>query len=146
MFLQINGLISKGMSNIDYWEKNISQKENLKKCSSFKEQKGTRYIQQNVYFVKCCYCLQLSFVHKSMSQISFNLFCMGDRAAVSWKVWSLFSMRIFKNMMNNYTWTLIIWWKRKIYTCKHDKIYTCKHVLFCNSILTSWSILMLRID
>ena len=85
MFLQINGLISKGMSNIDYWEKNISQKENLKKCSSFKEQKGTRYIQQNVYFVKCCYCLQLSFVHKSMSQISFNLFCMRDRAAVSWK-------------------------------------------------------------
>ena len=24
-------------------------------------------------------------------------------------------MRIFKNMMNNYTWTLIIWWKRKIF-------------------------------
>ena len=128
MFLQINGLISKGMSNIDYWEKNISQKENLKKCSSFKEQKGTRYIQQNVYFVKCCYCLQLSFVHKSMSQISFNLFCMGDRAAVSWKVWSLFSMRIFKNMMNNYTWTLIIWWKRKIFIY-FIKCYWIKNLL-----------------
>ena len=31
------------------------------------------------------------------------------------KVWSLFSMRIFKNMMNNYLWTLIIWWKRKTF-------------------------------
>ena len=31
------------------------------------------------------------------------------------KVRSLFSARIFKNMMNNYAWTLIIWWKRKIF-------------------------------
>ena len=28
----------------------ISQKENLKKCTSFEEQKGSRYIQENVYF------------------------------------------------------------------------------------------------
>ena len=27
---------------------------------------------------------------------------------------SMFSMHIFENMINNYTWTLIIWWKRKI--------------------------------
>ena len=27
-----------------------SQKENLKKCTSFEEQKGTRYIRENVYF------------------------------------------------------------------------------------------------
>ena len=31
-------------------EKWISQKENLKKCTSFEEQKGARYIQKNVYF------------------------------------------------------------------------------------------------
>ena len=31
------------------------------------------------------------------------------------KVWSLFSMHIFKNVMNNYAWTLVIWWKRKTF-------------------------------
>ena len=44
------------MSNIYYWEKltfsklRFSRKENLKKCTSFEEQKGTRYIRGNVYF------------------------------------------------------------------------------------------------
>ena len=52
--------IGKGISNSYYWKelalskpvgkKQISQKENLKKCSSFEEQKGTRYIRGNVYF------------------------------------------------------------------------------------------------
>ena len=43
------------MSNIYHWEKLtfskfwFSQKENLKKCTSFKEQKGTRYNWENVY-------------------------------------------------------------------------------------------------
>ena len=47
---EINRLISKGMSNIYYWEKltfsNLwfSLKENLKKCTSFEEKKGLRYI------------------------------------------------------------------------------------------------------
>ena len=42
---EINRLISKGMSSIYYWEKlgfsklQFSQKENLKKCTSFEEQK-----------------------------------------------------------------------------------------------------------
>ena len=31
------------------------------------------------------------------------------------KVWSLFSTHIFKNVMNNYAWTLVIWWKRKTF-------------------------------
>ena len=31
-------------------EKQISRKEDLKKCASFEEQKGTRYIRENVYF------------------------------------------------------------------------------------------------
>ena len=52
--LKKNGLIWKGMSNIYYWEKLISKfrfsrKENLKKCTNFEEQKGTRYIWGNVY-------------------------------------------------------------------------------------------------
>ena len=44
------------MSGIYYLEKlmfskiRFSQKENLKKCTSFEEQKGTRYIRGNVYF------------------------------------------------------------------------------------------------
>ena len=51
-----NSLIWKGMSNIYYWEKltfsklRFSRKENLKKCTNFEEQKGTRYIRGNVYF------------------------------------------------------------------------------------------------
>ena len=49
-------VLSKGMSNIYYWEKltfsnlRFSRKENLKKGTRFKEQKGPRYIQGNVYF------------------------------------------------------------------------------------------------
>ena len=31
-------------------EKQISRKENFKECTSFEEQKGTRYIRRNVYF------------------------------------------------------------------------------------------------
>ena len=48
--------LSKGMSNIYYWEKltfsklRFSRKEDLKKCTSFEEQKDTRYIRGNVYF------------------------------------------------------------------------------------------------
>ena len=53
---EINKLISKGMSNIYQWQKltfsNLwfSRKESLKKCTSFKKQKGTSYIRGNVYF------------------------------------------------------------------------------------------------
>ena len=31
------------------------------------------------------------------------------------KVWSLLSTHIFKNVMNNYALTLVIWWKRKTF-------------------------------
>ena len=52
---EINRSIWKGISNIYYWEKltsklRLSRKENLKKCTNFEEQKGTRYIRGNVYF------------------------------------------------------------------------------------------------
>ena len=52
---EINRLIWKGMSNIYYWEKltfsklRFSWKENLKKCTNFEEQKGTRYVWGSVY-------------------------------------------------------------------------------------------------
>ena len=52
---EINRLIWKGMSNIYYWKKptfsklRFSRKENLKKCTSFEEQKGIRYIPRNAY-------------------------------------------------------------------------------------------------
>ena len=51
---EINSLIWKRMSNIYYWEKLIFsklrffEKENLKKCTNFEEQKGTTYIRRNV--------------------------------------------------------------------------------------------------
>ena len=53
---EINRLVSKGVSNIYYWGKQtfsklrFSRKENLKKCTSFEEKKGTRYIRGNAYF------------------------------------------------------------------------------------------------
>ena len=52
---ETNRLIWKGMSMVYYWEKltfsklRFSRKENLKKCINFEDQKGTRYIQGNVY-------------------------------------------------------------------------------------------------
>ena len=90
------------MSDIYYWEKLtssklwFSQEENLKKCTSFKEEKGTSYIQGNVYFGIIFLALflalfwhfgiclfQLSFVYKTVSQISLNLFCSGDKRLLS---------------------------------------------------------------
>ena len=53
---EINRLINKGMSNIYYSDQltfsklSFSRKENLKKCTSFEEQKGTKYIRGNIYF------------------------------------------------------------------------------------------------
>ena len=52
---EMNRLIWNGMSSIYYWKKltfskhRFSRKENLKKCTNFEEQKGTRYIRANVY-------------------------------------------------------------------------------------------------
>ena len=71
--------------NIYYWEKLTFSKpvgkvhfseRNLKKCTSFEEQKSTRYIWKNLY-------LPLSFVYKTVTQISFKLFCSGDKKILS---------------------------------------------------------------
>ena len=47
----------------------------MKKCCSFEEQKSARYIREKSFIWH--YCLQLSFVCKTVSQISFKLFCLG---------------------------------------------------------------------
>ena len=84
---EINRLISKGMSNIHYWEKltfskvRFSRKENLKKCTSFEKQKGAGYIREKALFWH--YRLQLSCVYKSVSLISFYLFCSRDKRLLS---------------------------------------------------------------
>ena len=93
---EINRFISKGMPNIYYQEKltfsklRFSRKENLKKCTSFEEQKGTRYIRGNVYFGIIIFSC---FVYKIVSQISFNLFCSGDKSIKAYL--SLLRQRFF---------------------------------------------------
>ena len=45
-----------------------------------KEQISTRYFRENVYFdIIVNFDIQVPFVYKTMSQISFNLFCSGDK-------------------------------------------------------------------
>ena len=76
----MNRLISKGMSNIDYWQKltfsklRFSRKENLKKCTSFEEQKCTRYVIKNnklINFDITSYKMNQSYTNKT--QISVEL-------------------------------------------------------------------------
>ena len=57
------------------------------------------------------------------------------------KVWSLFSTHIFKDMMNNYAWTLIIWWKRIIfiYFIKYSGLIHLNCILFAFKICFSFS-------
>ena len=75
------------MSNIYYWEKlmfsklRFSWKENLKKCSSFEGQKGTRYIWGNIYFGIIFFGCLLS--TKLCLNFFFNLFCSGDKRFLS---------------------------------------------------------------
>ena len=55
----------------------------MKKCTSFEEQKGTRYIWENVYFDIFFSCL----LSTKLSQISFELFCSGDKRLLSEFLW-----------------------------------------------------------
>ena len=59
----------------------FSQKEILNKCTSFEEQKDKTYIPGNIYFAMIVFgCLSSK---KTVSQISFNLFCSGDKELFS---------------------------------------------------------------
>ena len=42
--------IEKNLRSLNFFDFRFSQKENLKKYTSFEEQKGTGYIWENVYF------------------------------------------------------------------------------------------------
>ena len=74
---ETNRLIWKGMSKVYYWEKltfsklRFSRKENLKKCINFEDQKGTRYIQGNVYI-----CIMVfSYLSSTKACLRFLLNC-----------------------------------------------------------------------
>ena len=80
------------MSNIYYWEKltfsklvekvNFSERK-FEEITSFEEQNGTRYIRGNVYFgITVFSCLSSTKLYLR-SQISFNLFCSGDKRLLS---------------------------------------------------------------
>ena len=81
---ELNRLISKGMSNIYHWEK-----FDVLQISIFSEKK----IWRNALALKSkkvqgifgeTFILALSsFVYETMSQISFNLFCSGDKRLLS---------------------------------------------------------------
>ena len=64
-------------SNICYWEKltfsnlRFSRKENLKKCTSLEEQKGTRYIRGNV----CFGVIEFSCLSSTKPYLRFLLIC-----------------------------------------------------------------------
>ena len=83
---EINRLIWKGMSNIYYWKKlafsklRFSRKENLKNAQLWRAKRYKVYSGERLYWH---YRLQLSFVYKTMSQISFKLFCSGDKRLLS---------------------------------------------------------------
>ena len=68
---------------ICWWSlsKFLSWKENVKKCTSFEEQKGMTvlYLGKRLFW----HCFQLSFVYKIVSQISLNLLCLGDKRLLS---------------------------------------------------------------
>ena len=79
------------MSNIYYWEKltfskfvgklNFSGRKFYEICTSFEDHKGAKYIWGNVYFG--IICLHFSFLYKTVSQISFNFLCLGDKRLLS---------------------------------------------------------------
>ena len=56
-------------------EKEISRKENLRKCTSFEEPKGKRYIQEKVYFGVIIFLF--------LSSALFKLICLGDKRRFS---------------------------------------------------------------
>ena len=86
--------------NIYYWEKlmfsKLVRKENLKKCTSFEEQKGTRYILENIYFGITTF-----------SCLSSTKLCL--RFLLNCFVWEItHSLTHWSNLFENFFW-LFIW-------------------------------------
>ena len=61
----------------------------------------------------CHYCLQMSFVYKTVSQISFSLFCLGDKRLLSeFRKWDFRKWDWF--LWHNERFSQISWLKIKI--------------------------------
>ena len=58
----------------------IFPERNLQKCTSWRAKRHKVYLGKHLSWH---YHLQLSFVYKTMSQISYNLFCSGDKRLLS---------------------------------------------------------------
>ena len=81
--------IGNRMSDIYYWEKltfsklvgkvNLSERK-FEEMHQLWRTKRCKVIQGCLFWD---YCLQLSFVYKTISEISFNLFCSGDKKLLS---------------------------------------------------------------
>ena len=111
------------MSNIYHWEKltfsklvgkvNFSE-ENLKKCASFEEQKGTG--KRSFWH----YCVHLSLFIRPCLRSCFNLFCSGDKRFLSefLRKWGWFQGHnerfpkyVIKKIKCEKTDTRFCWWK-----------------------------------
>ena len=150
-------IIINGISNICYQDQltfsklRFSRKENLKKCTSFEEQKSIliKKIWWNVLALKSKkvqsifgepFILALSssavFYLKAMSQISFNLFCSGDKGLIS----EIFGYEVdFTNIMNV---SQISWLKIKI--SKNWDSFVHERAMITTTLISSchWEILV----
>ena len=88
MFLKIYDweklTFSKLVGKVRFSERKFKEMHLLWRAKRYKIYSGKRLFWH--------YCLQLFFVHKSVSQMSFNLFCLGDKSLLSefLRKWGLF--------------------------------------------------------
>ena len=86
LILLMDVLLSKGMSNIYYWEKltfssfDFLGKKIWRNALALKSKKVEDTFGETFFWK---YRLQLPFLCKILSQISFNLFCLGDKRLLS---------------------------------------------------------------
>ena len=71
------------LTKTDVLKTSIFLQRKFEKCANFEEQNGTSskvYSRERLYWY---YCLHHSYVYKTVSQISFKLFCSGDKRLLS---------------------------------------------------------------
>ena len=101
------------MSNIYNWEKltfsKLVRKVNFLERKFEEMHKLWRAKRYKVYSGKCLfwhYCLQVSFIYKSVSQVSLNLFCSGDKRLLSETLGNVVDftdiMNVFPNILENF--------------------------------------------
>ena len=96
------------MSNLYYWEKltfsKLVEKEHFVERKFEEMHQLWRAKRYKLYSGKRLfwhYCLQLSFVYKTMSQISFNLFCSGDKKFYQSSLGNKVDLKDIKNVFRN---------------------------------------------